>query len=271
MAVNKNYREAMKKILAVSCFLLLALACRKSEIQGYPEDACAVNFRTVTNEYSIRSMTDPVIPLKIDVKLIGIPTAYDRPFDLSVRDSTAVQGRDFRVVEALIPAGEVTGRVVLEVNAMPEGVERMSTVLTIEPGGYFRKGFPSLQRAVVTWTDSYSRPPEGVWRYWHTFFCTGYSREYHKLLLEVFGDDIERVTNRKLYADNDGLIYKDPTWWFTANRRLREVVAAYDMAHPDAPMRHSADYEAYADYNVAYGEGTRPATPPTISETLVNL
>ena len=253
------------------CFALTAgLSCKKSEIQGYDIKQSAVNFWTVTNEYSLRGLSEPVHELKVEVKLIGVPASYDRPFGLVVKDSTAVQGRDFRIVEAMIPAGELSGYVKLEVNALQEGVERLSTVLTIDPGEHFRTGFPSLQRAVVTWTDSYARPPVQVWQYWYNFFCHGYSSDYHKLLLELFGDDIELPTNKKLYAE-DGFIYKDPTWWYTANRRIREEVSAYDMAHPGEPMRHSADYESYRGYTVAYGEGTKPATPPTISETLVNL
>ena len=112
-----------------------------------------------------------------------------------------------------------------------------------------------------------------VWRYWYLYISHGYSRDFHKFLVEQYGDDIERYTCSKTYAEKDPtLIYKLPTWWFNVNREIRETVRDHDLAHPDAPYRHSADYESYKGYGVPVGEGDKAeGLPPTFLETLTAL
>ena len=71
-------------------------------------------------------------------------------------------------------------------------------------------------------------------------------------------------------AEN-GLIYKDPTWWSALNKRVRELVRDHDTAHPDAPYMHSEDYEDYPKADTPVGQGVKPSVIPTIYSTLISL
>lgn len=260
------------KIHIIAALVLLLPACKPDRIQPYKVENSAVNFLAVTNSFSMKGVTDEKVTYEIPLRVVGPVTDYDRRIDLVVKDSTAVQGRDFTVQSAVVPAGSLEGKVVIEVNRLKDGQTDLATALTIVPNEFFIAGFPRYQRAVVSWTELYARPGLYVWRYWYTFFCHGYSQEFHKLLVEVLGTDVEKTTNSKAYQTADpSLILRMPDWWYAANATIRDYVTKYDRAHPDAPLRHSDDYEAYTSYNTPAGEGTRPETPPTILETLNNI
>ncbi len=259
-------------IITVFAAILLLPACKPDRIQPYRAEDAAVNFLAVTNSFSMKGVTTDKVTYEIPLQVVGPATDYNRKIDLAVKDSTAVQGRDFTVRSAMVPAGELEGKVVLEVNRLKDGQTDLATAMTIVPNEFFIAGFPRYQRAVVSWTELYARPGLYVWRYWYLFFCHGYSQDFHKLLVEVLGEEVEKTTNSRTYQQADPeLILRMPDWWYAANAAIRDYVVKYDRAHPDEPLRHSADYEAYTSYNTPAGEGTRPETPPTILETLNNI
>ena len=262
----------MKRIHILLAAALTLFACSKSEIPVYRLEDSAVCFQSVNNNFSMRNLTEPTRDLTIPVILIGQVVDYARPLAITRDDGTAVEGQDYTVVSAEVPAGSSTGSVVLRAKRL-EGVTEKTLTLTIHPNEHFREGYPSKLQARVIWTESYERPALGVWRYWYLYISHGYSREFHKFLVEQYGDDIERYTCKKTYAEEDPtLIYKLPTWWFNVNREIRETVREHDLAHPEAPYRHSTDYESYKTYTVAVGEGNKAdGLPPTFLETLTVL
>lgn len=264
----------MKRIHILLAAALTLFACSKSEIPVYRLEDSAVCFQQVNNNFSMRNMEEPTRDLTIPVVLIGQVTDYARPLTVTRDDGTAVEGQDYSVVSAEVPAGSLTGAVVLRANRL-EGVTEKTLTLTLHPNEHFREGYPAKLKAHVIWTESYERPALQVWRYWYLYISHGYSREFHKFLVEQYGDDIERYTCSQAYARDYpelNLIYKLPTWWFNVNREIRETVRDHDLAHPDAPYRHSTDYESYKTYTVAVGEGNKAdGLPPTFLETLTAL
>ena len=264
----------MKRIHILLAAALTLFACSKSEIPVYRLEDSAVCFQQVNNNFSMRNMEEPTRDLTIPVVLIGQVTDYARPLTVTRDDGTAVEGQDYSVVSAGVPAGSLTGAVVLRANRL-EGVTEKTLTLTLHPNEHFREGYPAKLKAHVIWTESYERPALQVWRYWYLYISHGYSREFHKFLVEQYGDDIERYTCSQAYARDYpelNLIYKLPTWWFNVNREIRETVRDHDLAHPDAPYRHSTDYESYKTYTVAVGEGNKAdGLPPTFLETLTAL
>ena len=262
----------MKRIHILLAAALTLFACSKSEIPVYRLEDSAVCFQQVNNNFSMRNLAEPTRDLTIPVVLIGQVTDYARPLTVTRDDGTAVEGQDYSVVSAEVPAGSLTGAVVLRAKRL-EGVNEKTLTLTLHPNEHFREGYPSKLTARVIWTESYERPAMTVWRYWYLYISHGYSRDFHKFLVEQYGDDIERYTCSKTYAEEDPtLIYKLPTWWFNVNREIRETVRDHDLAHPDAPYRHSADYESYKGYGVPVGEGDKAeGLPPTFLETLTAL
>lgn len=266
----------MKGILPIrlltATLLLAAAACTRSEIQGFRLEDNAVCFQQVNNNFSMRAMTEDTRDLTIPVILIGQRVDYARPISFTRDDGTAVEGQDYTVVSAEVPAGAISGAIILRAKRL-EGVSEKSLTLTIHPNDDFREGYPGKMTATILWTESYERPLLPVWRYWWLYFSHVYSREFHQFLVNQYGEEVERYTNSQAYVKEDPtLVYKLPTWWFAINRELRETVRDHDLAHPDAPYRHSADYESFKSYTVPVGEGEKfEGTPPTFLETLISL
>ena len=256
-------------IIAISILALGCISCQKDPIRTYAPEDSAVVFNGTTNSFSFKGMTEEYRDLDILVKLIGYCADYDREFAVEVEDDTAVLGRDFTILSSVIKAGAVRGSIRLRVNHLPAGVERQDMKLHIVPNDNFRAGPPAQQVADVTWSEEYTRPGPDVWRGWYLFFCHGYSKEYHRLMVAYFGESIEHVVTQRAPANEDPtLTYKLPTWWYTSTREFREYVRKHDAEHPDEVYRHSDDYEEYMNQLVTYGEGTKPDVIPTIFETL---
>lgn len=253
-------------VLAACCF---AVSCQKDPIRTYAPEDSAVVFKGRTNSFSFKGMTEEYRDLDIAVNLIGYCADYPREFKVEAVDSTAVQGRDFTILSSVIEAGAVRGFVRLRVNHLPAGVERQDMKLRIVPNDNFRAGPPAQQIADVTWSEEYTRPGPDVWRGWYLFFCHGYSKEYHRLMVAYFGESIEHVVTQRTPANEDPtLTYKLPTWWYTSTREFRDFVRKHDIDHPDEVYRHSDDYEEYPGYGTALGNGYKPEMIPTIFETL---
>lgn len=265
----KRYSILFAAIAAIMSFG----SCQKDTIKSYSVENCAVNFESRTNTFSLKGISDDKIRLNIPVKLVGPPVEYDREITVEVKDSSAVLGRDFTIVSSVISADTMRGAIEIEVNKLTEDVSERACVLYIKPNDSFRAGVPDYQKTIVKWTELYARPTEGVWRYWFLYICPAYSQNLHRLIVEEFGLDAERYTLSQSYVKNDPtLIFKSPSWWYSADRQLLESVSAHDAEHPDDPYRHSADYELFKSYTIPVGEGQKAeGTPPTILETLRNL
>lgn len=267
----------MKKYIhIIGALLILASSCQVDDIKTFDMADSAIVFTSSSFQFSMKGVTEETISQNITLNLVGPIADYDRPINIKVNtnaENTAVEGQDFELKEAVLKAGEYKTKAEIIIKQLPEGIEKLNVSLSIIPNEYFRKGYPATSETLVIWSEEYVRPAKvAVWRYWFTFICKGYSKAYHELLIQLFGPDIERVTNSVGAAKADPeLIYKMPAWWYGANAELTEYVRKYDEAHPGAPLMHSNDYERYAGYTVAVGNGTKPERTPTIYETIIPL
>ena len=265
----------MRRAITISCAAALLLAgCAKSEIPVYKLEDSAVAFQQVTNNYSLRGMTEPERIINVAIQLIGPASEQARPIAIEIEEVSAKQGVDFTVESCEVAAGALAGNLALKVKKFPEGVTSRSINVTLLTNEYLKQGYKPYLTANITWTDSYERPMEQVWRYWWLYLSKAYSRNYHKLLVEIYGDDIEKYCCSRSYAEQYDLIYKLPTWWFSTNHELTEIVRKHDLANPGDPYRHSSDYETYSGFTkpVGSGDGLKEGDiPPTILETLNNL
>lgn len=254
-------------ISAMACLV----SCAKDPVGTYDVSASAVYFNSSTNSFSLIGKNGDEIELSIALNLVGPATDYDREVAIEIQDSTATENVDYCVVKSQVDSGALSGSIVIRVKQLSEDVDELFTRFTIIPNGHFPYSYYTKNSSVVSWTASYARPEEGVWRFWYLFFCNGYSKNLHKLLVQEFGTDIDLYTNRQAYVNsNPNLIYKLPTWWYAASRQFRDMVEEHDAAYPDSPYMHSADYESYSSYTVPVGEGKKPESVPTILETLMN-
>lgn len=267
----------MKRLTTLSILLAGALvysSCTRSDIPVFRIEDSAVSFVQITNNFSLRGMTEPERDITVKVTLIGPAADYDRPISYEISSTNAQEGVDYSIVDASVPAGALYGQIVLRVKKLPDDSPSRSVTITLLPNGQLGLGYKSYLTADVTWTESYERPQEPVWRYWWLYISSSYSREWHKFLVETFGDDIERYTASRLYAEQYSLIYKISTWWFSANHDVYEIVRKHDLENPGNPYRHSDDYERFRQYALPVGGGEgvpEGQLPPTFLETLNSL
>lgn len=247
------------------------LSCSKSEIETFKVEDSSVSFNGIENSFSLRGWVGEYKDLFIPVRMLGIPVDYDREIKLEIRDSIAVAG-DYQVLSSVVKAGEMKTNIVVRAKTLPDDVEQKVIVMNILPNEYFRIGLPAYQKAIVKWTNSYARPVPDVWKNWYLYISTGYSKNLHKILVAEYGDEIDFCVRRISEATpENGLIYKDPTWWSALNKRVREIVRDHDLAHPEDPYMHSEDYEDYPNSSTPVGQGKKPTVLPTIYSTLVSL
>ena len=262
----------MKKLLFILFAAPLVLSCKQDSIKTYSVENSAINFNSTRNAISLIGVTDEKVELLVPVTLVGPVTDYDREITLSVEDSTAHLGSDFRIVSSVLKAGEYKGIITLEVDKLPEDVTSRAATLSIVPNEHFIAGVPRYQKCIVAWSEEYARPAVSVWHAWFLFFSKSYSKDFHKVLVEVFGPEIDTYVYKKSEAQDDpSKVFKMTDWWYAANARLYEYVSTYDKAHPDAPLMHSADYELYSSYLQPVGEGEHSDNPPTILSTLNSI
>lgn len=260
-----------RNLLIIVAAAVCCLSCTKSEIQTFQVENCSVSFKGIENSFSMRGWTEDYKDLYIPVRMLGVPVDYDREITLDIRDSIATAA-DYQVLSSVVKAGELKADIVVRAKRLPDDVEQKVIVMNILPNEFFRAGLPAYQRAIVKWTNSYARPVPDVWKNWYLYISTGYSKNLHKILVEEYGDEIDLCVRRKAeVTPENGLIYKDPTWWSALNKRVREIVRDHDLAHPEDPYMHSEDYEDYPNSATPVGQGKKPTVLPTIYSTLVSL
>lgn len=266
----------MNRIYILALLSLLTLSCKVDDIDTYDMKDSAVVFQTRSVQFSMKGVTEEFASRLLTLDLIGQIADYDRNIDIRVQENstnTAHEGTDFKIGKAVMKAGEHLASVEFSIHKLPEGVENMNVTLEIVPNEYFRKGYPATSQIMVSWSEEYVRPTsEYVWRWWFNFLSKGYSKNYHKVLVDVFGPAIETYTNTASAArEDETLEYKTPDWWYGANAQLRDYVKKYDAEHPEQPLMHSEDYELYQGYLTPVGSGTKPERIPTIYETLNSI
>jgi len=265
----------MKRFVVILLAGSLLFGCKEIDIPTYNVADTALCFAAQSSQFSMKGLEEDYMKVEIPVTLIGPVSSVDRHFKvdtLVVEGSTAVKDMDFSIEDAVVEADALSGHVTLLLRKFRTGVTKLRTTLRIYPSEDFKEGYPSYIKTVVEWSEEYVRPEEGVWRYWYTFFCKGYSRNLHATIVKVFGPEIETYTGGTGYVKtNPNLVMKMPTWWYEASRTLYQYVKQYDAEHPDAPLMHSDDCESYSSYLTAVGEGKKPEKVPTLLETLLTL
>lgn len=268
----------MKKtlyIFAAALCMGCIFSCKEQTIPVYQVEDSAVFFGTETCEFSLKGATQERPEIDVTLHLMGPVCDYDREILLEFPDSSfndAVQGVDFNVVSAKVKAGEMEGHILLQVKMPDAHKDRYTFAVSLVPNKDFPHVVKNKYYSKITWTDGYVRPSNvNAWRSWWYFFCVGYSKNYHQLMFEYFGDVIE-------HSGYDSNAIKDPdtnyypmSWWYASSRAFAEFVRKHDQEHPDDPYMHSDDYEYYLSYKDAPGTGIKPDVVPTILSTLISM
>lgn len=255
--------------------ILLALlcSCKQADIETYAVSDSLVHFKSLDSAFSLIGNTDENPVLTIDLTLVGPACDYDRKVSVEAYDNgstNAVEGEDFWIEDALVPAGELSGSVKIRVKPIADGTfAKYTTGLRILPNEDFPYSYEDYNRTSFVWSNEYVRPTYLVYYSWWYFFCKGYSQNLHRLLVDILGEEIENTSYASAARKDPDVSFKVVGWWYNASRTLYSAVRDHDRANPDSPYMHSDDYEVYASPSIAVGEGTKPDTIPTILSTLL--
>ena len=261
------------RVLLITLFAIL-LSCKEQEVPVFDPSDSLVRFSSTFTNFSLIGNTESEPVFDIELVLAGTASENDRIVSCEVVDNdtnSAIVGQDFSVVEALVPSGSQSGFIRIKVKAFDEDeFAKKTTTIRIVPNETFKYVYSGMDVTYVTWSNEYVRPAgEDVYRSWWYYFCKGYSQNYHKILVEILGEDVQYSSQFNSARKHDDIIYRAPSWWYSASRTLYDTVKKHDQEHPDSPYMHSEDYEEYSSYDKAVGSGKKPDTIPTILSTLL--
>lgn len=262
----------MKRILICFAALLTFAACTIDNVEPYKVEDSAILFKDGSIRFSLRNYKEADPVLAVPVNLVGPATDYERKIYYEIVDSTAntaFEGKDFQIDSAMIRAGELKGFIYLKVAPLM-GDNVMTTTIRLLPSDDFHYEFKKNSLATISWSNGYTRPESYVWRSWFLLFSPYYSTAYHKIVCDCLGDEVDQYTHFG-GGRNEGYTLKAITWWYAANRALRDYVEKYDAEHPGEPMMHSDDVLFFTGQYVSVADGIKPETVPTIIETLLEF
>lgn len=256
--------------------LALFASCSDEEVAFYNVKDSALNFSATEIQYSYsKNLEKNDILLQVPITVVGPVAEYDREVAFQVlKDSCRNAGEgDYSIAACVVKAGELSANldVTVKYSEELEDTSRFVSVQLVE-NEYFSNGMQGSDIASVLWTDLLVRPHQTtIWRTWWFWFGRTYSRSFHELLITVFGDDVEITSYYSIaaVAETHPEFVRVATlpYWYAANRKLRDYVAEYDKAHPDAPLKHSDDAQYYSSYATGVGQGVSRAGY-TIASTL---
>lgn len=255
---------------------LFFASCSDEKVEFYNAKDCALNFSTKEVQYSYaKNLEKNDVVVQVPITVVGPTMDFDREVSFTVlRDSSRnVAEGDYSIAPCVVKAGELSSRLDVTIKYSEELADTSKLLsLQLVENDYFGAGMKGNDMASVLWTDLLVRPHQTtIWRTWWFWFGRTYSRNFHELLITVFGDEVE-ITS---YYAVTSVIEEHPEfvrvavlpYWYAANRKLRDYVEAYDKAHPDAPLMHSDDAQYYSSYALGVGQGVSRAGY-TIASTL---
>ena len=261
-------------LILLTAVVALLGSCTEQDVAVFDPADSLVRFDSNQTSFSLIGNKEAEPVFKINLVLVGPACDYDRIVTYEIVDTTfnsAVAGQDFTVQQALVPAGSLSGYISIKVKAFSEDeFSKQTTTFRLLPNDNFKHIYAGGDITYVTWSNQFVRPTgEDVYRSWWYYFSQGYSQNYHKILAELFGEDIQYTSVYASARKNDDLIFRANSWWYAASRTLYETVKKHDQEHPEAPYMHSEDYEYYSSPYLPVGGGKKPETIPTILSTLL--
>lgn len=238
-------------ILLLICCLLGS--CDKEEISTFSVKDSSVYFTESSVAFSFRNKEDREKGIiNIPFKLMGPTTNYDRSINFMIVDTLSnANNQTYSILPAVLKANENEGAIQVEVtNADSLLTNSLYLTIGIESSADFIECIPGNKFCQITWNDMLIKPAS--WRSWFYFFCRTYSTELHQVILDALGEDAYLLnTWGEKGKDENGVAYPRTTadMGTAMSRKLRQYVADYNAAHPDAPLTHSSDAILYTSYS----------------------
>ncbi|MDU1892892.1 MAG: DUF4843 domain-containing protein [Dysgonomonas sp.] len=160
---------------------------------------------SITKSYALDYSGDLYDTIYIPVSLMGDVTDYDRTFSYKFKESTqAVEGTDFRIVTAMIPAHKSIGAIAVEVDR--ESLKDTTYIIDFRlvPNNNFQTNYTTINRSSTNNTkvdlrefrlrisDLLEKPQR-----WNNSYLGPFSRKKVRLLIEVANADIDYLYSAK--------------------------------------------------------------------------
>lgn len=257
----------MKSIKLFGLTLLLSAmaaslgGCKEDALQAYDggDNVCFWNHTQNFSFYgaSVAEMPEGIIEL--DINIMGYTAPYDRTVTgEAVEDApdtpeeekvTTAMPDQYRILGGVIPAGSTTGKfriAVVNFDELSETELRLAVRLTANE--HFGLGLKENQYITLRWSRMLMRPK--TWNDMAMFFCSTYSTQVYRLIMEVTG-------MQEFYYFTDG---PDPLNNPLDIRLTPEACAAYGRAFGDLVRQLQAedDPRGYHDDGTAAGQLIRP-------------
>lgn len=249
-------------ILSIGLFAFFIVGCQQDEIITYQAENSAIYFTSMLNQYSFFYEKDAEsLIVSVPVTLIGPKVPYDRKFSAQVIDSvTTAPASKYEILEGIVEADSLNGFLKLKIYNSDNLIEDTYTLgLELIPSDELRVGLPTKLVTKVTWNAFVPRPewwaPRSFGRYISYISIDGkkalgvYSTKLYQIIIDVWGTGPINAygylgTTPEILEKYPMIVPGAPV--FSAMmRELQQYVYEYNLAHPDAPLRHSKDAAVY--------------------------
>lgn len=214
----------MNKYIFVVALLVSFASCKKAEIIKFQEKDAISMYSTIENRDSITYSFAYKLPdfkedtVFINMRVQGIPVDYDRKVDLQIlTGTTAIESRDFKLVETVIPAGTmqtVFPIVLYRTKELKEAGKKL--VLGVKENENFiipAYGGSVFEKKIIDINDFISKPS-----FWYLFEFHGFG-EFSVVKFQF----IMNVYNRTDFADPF-----PQSEFFNMHPRLKTALAEYE-------------------------------------------
>ncbi|MDR1720736.1 MAG: DUF4843 domain-containing protein [Dysgonamonadaceae bacterium] len=226
--------------LIIFVFALAFCGCKEDMIEPYNMRGLFFTTKTLNASFIMIPDEEKMIT-SIRVKVMGDTVSYDRPFKVEVvpGDGTTASESQYRIIDAVVPAGEWFGSVRIEV-ANPAKLTGVPSLLAVtlkivENENFTPGGFMDFLQVKLTWTADYAKPR--TWREMRFFFCSYYSTNVYKAIIESCG-----ITEFDYYQANPETGYQyDQYEGFVLGKKFGDWVRNYNATHDDVYRHDDGD------------------------------
>lgn len=213
-------------ILIPVLFVLLGIACKKSELTSYTQpdmvyvykDFYNTNKDSVTYSFAIKPnsvMTDTV---KVPLRVMGNARDKNRMVAIqTVADSTTATSKQYTILPTIVKAGSFTTDIPVLVNRTPEmKIREVRILLTIAASDDFLPGIPNTtattSRAggatqyLVKINDFLTKPSN--WETVLSAYFGAYSQVKYKFVIDVTGRTEFPISGQDMVSPSQFLFYK---------------------------------------------------------------
>ena len=182
--------KSILKYIGVFIVTCIAFCCSHEDIMQYDKVRGAIEFEEMSGSFSFMTAKAPIDTIDIPFVIQGFAADHDRDAHfVIVTDSTTAKDDQFRILSAIVPAGQYNGVIKLELtNNLGSDFEDIRIYLQTSSNENFVPGVNTQQYYYLTVTNNKLIRPSG-WDSWTEQFRLGnYSNAYYAFIISTTGE-----------------------------------------------------------------------------------